>query len=132
MLTDAELGARLLAERQVLCILNSRRHARALFERCGKNEDLFPSQRVHDAPATAAAPCRPYGKGWPAAFPCRVISTSLIECGVDISFPVVYRERNGLDVIAQAAGRCNRHGERELGQVCVFDGEQPVPLGPPT
>ena len=47
---------------------------------------------------------------------------------MDISFPVVYRERNGLDVIAQAAGRCNRHGERELGQVCVFDGEQPIPL----
>lgn len=63
-----------------------------------------------------------------SGLPCRVISTSLIECGVDISFPVVYRERNGLDVIAQAAGRCNRHGERELGQVCVFDGEQPVPL----
>lgn len=127
MLTDAELGARLLAERQVLCILNSRRHARALFERCGKNEDLFHLS-AYMTPCHRCRTLQTIRERLASGLPCRVISTSLIECGVDISFPVVYRERNGLDVIAQAAGRCNRHGERELGQVCVFDGEQPVPL----
>ena len=127
MLTDAELGARLLAERQVLCILNSRRHARALFERCGKNEDLFHLS-AYMTPCHRSRTLQTIRERLASGLPCRVISTSLIECGVDISFPVVYRERNGLDVIAQAAGRCNRHGERELGQVCVFDGEQPVPL----
>ena len=122
-----ELGARLLAERQVLCILNSRRHARALFERCGKNEDLFHLS-AYMTPCHRSRTLQTIRERLASGLPCRVISTSLIECGVDISFPVVYRERNGLDVIAQAAGRCNRHGERERGQVCVFDGEQPVPL----
>ena len=127
MLTDAELGARLLAERQVLCILNSRRHARTLFELCGKNEDLFHLS-AYMTPCHRSRTLQIIRERLASGLPCRVISTSLIECGVDISFPVVYRERNGLDVIAQAAGRCNRHGERELGHVCVFDGEQPVPL----
>lgn len=49
-----------------------------------------------------------------------VISTNLIEAGVDISFECVYRSMAGLDSIAQAAGRCNRNGEREKGEVCII------------
>lgn len=62
---------------------------------------------------------------------CRVIATSLIEAGVDVDFPVVYREENGLDSIVQAAGRCNREGTKsaEDSKVFIFQMEGGVPVG---
>jgi len=58
--------------------------------------------------------------------PCRVVSTQLIEAGVDVDFPLVYRASAGIDSIAQSAGRCNREGRVKLGKVYYFIEEKPM------
>lgn len=56
-----------------------------------------------------------------AGLPCRVVATSLIEAGVDVDFPRVWRAEAGLDQIVQAAGRCNREGKSDAkGIVTIF------------
>lgn len=116
----------------VLVIVSRRKDARDLHQRLQTNDAaglwhlsaLMCPQHRSDAIArikSALATRRDAIAQGARALPVRVVSTQLVEAGVDISFPVVYRALAGLDSIAQAGGRCNREGELdELGEVHVF------------
>jgi len=127
-----EIAAALAGEDCVLAIVNTRGDARKLWQ-------LLPEGTLH----LSALMCGAHRAKVIAEIkqrlkdkregrdqrPLRVVSTSLVEAGVDVSFPVVYRAFAGLDSIAQAAGRCNREGELELGHVVIFQSPQPAPPG---
>ncbi|WGF90737.1 CRISPR-associated helicase Cas3' [Marinivivus vitaminiproducens] len=118
-LDNSSLMERLRDEPQVLCIVNSRAHAQAIFQGLPSDgafhlSTLMCAVHRRNVLATVRERLR-------TGAIVRLVSTSLIEAGVDISFPVVYRAETGLDSIAQAAGRCNREGRQaDLGRVVVF------------
>jgi CRISPR-associated endonuclease/helicase Cas3/CRISPR-associated endonuclease Cas3-HD len=117
--SDAELSALLKDHRQILSIVNTRNHAKKLYDAIKDSENCYHlSARmcpVHRRKKIAEIKTRlREGKD------CRVISTQLIEAGVDIDFPVVFRTMTGIDSIAQAAGRCNREGKLPVGEVFIF------------
>jgi len=122
-LSDDDLVGQLEKHDQVLCVVNTRSHARELFERLEDPESSYHLS-AQMCPAHRSEVLARIREQLGGARPCRVISTQLIEAGVDIDFPVVYRSLAGLDAIAQAAGRCNREGRlAEPGDVFVFSSE---------
>lgn len=127
-LTHRELADRLEEHSQVLCILNTRKAAQAVFALLPEEGSFHLSTLMY--PAHRKAVLREVAERLKQGLPCRVVSTSLVEAGVDMDFPCVYREMTGLDSLAQAAGRCNRNGKRPADEsvVTYFRGEEPVPL----
>ena len=126
------LAVEIAARERILCVVNRRADCVELYRRAlaktGDDEAVF---------CLSALQCADHRKRKIAAIkerleakkPTRVIATQLIEAGVDISFPSVFRALAGLDSIAQAAGRCNRGGELgagEKGEMRIF-----VPPGDP-
>ena len=121
VISDDELADRLNEHKQVLCIVNTRGHARRIFERIRDGEEGCYHLSALMCPEHRTATLNKIRSALLDGSPCRVISTQLIEAGVDIDFPVVFRSAAGIDSIAQAAGRCNREGKLlEGGQVFVF------------
>ena len=122
--TTKELAEELAQHDSALCIVNSRRDAsqlyRALLEMGKEAQDVIHLSRnmcsAHLKERIAEVRYR-----LKAGIPTLVISTQLIEAGVDIDLPIVYRAMSGLDSIVQAGGRCNREGKRPApGEVYVF------------
>lgn len=128
-ITWEELAKKLQNHDQVLCVVNRRDDCRDLYLKlqpdpsaihlsalmCGEHR----SQTIHKIKERLAG-----------GHPIKVISTQLIEAGVDVDFPVVYRALSGLDSIAQAAGRCNREGRLcQNGKVFIFIPVKPSPIG---
>ena len=112
-MTDEALVAELSEKTQVLCVVNSRRAAQAIFDLLPREGSFHLSTLM--VPVQRQALLAEIRKRLDDGWPCRVVSTSLIEAGVDVDFPAVYRELAGLVSILQAAGRCNRGGREFTG-----------------
>ena len=130
VISDDELADRLNEHKQILCIVNTRGHARRTFERIRDGEGGCYHLSALMCPEHRTTTLNKIRSALVDGSPCRVISTQLIEAGVDIDFPVVFRSAAGIDSIAQAAGRCNREGKfLEGGQVFIFSPEDGSPPG---
>ena len=120
-LTDEILAQQLLKYERVLCIVNTRRHAQELFSLLHKQ---MPEGTFHLSTTMYPAHRRQILDNIRSRLKsegiCRVISTSLVESGVDLDFETVYREQSGLDSIVQAAGRCNREGNLDPNKSIVY------------
>ncbi len=126
-MTDEALAARLAEQKQALCIVNRRDQAQALYK-------MLPEEgRFHLS--TAMCPSGRREKlgeiraRLKAGKICRTVSTSLVEAGVDVDFPVVFRALAGLDSVVQAGGRCNREGTPGVvnGVVYIFESDRSAP-----
>lgn len=110
--TEEEMAEKLQQEWHTLCIVNTRKRAQRLYERLqGEgvyhlSTTMYPAHRRRVLAEIRERLDDKKGKK------CIVISTSLVEAGVDLDFTSVYRELVGVDSIIQAAGRCNRNGDR--------------------
>lgn len=119
-LPDAPLVQRIAGHPQVLCIVNRRKHAQQLFQMLGQGEGNYHLSALM-CPEHRSRILTEIRQRLLEGLPTRVISTQLIEAGVDVDFPIVYRALAGLDSIAQAAGRCNRNGKLPgPGTTCIF------------
>ncbi|MGI6129375.1 MAG: CRISPR-associated helicase Cas3' [bacterium] len=116
-------------EKQALVVLNTKKDALALLDVLGPEENIFHLSTLlcgaHRRAVLAEIRHRLNNN-----LPCRVVSTQVIEAGVDLDFPIVFRAVGPLDRIIQAAGRCNREGKMQAGRVIVFSPcEGKIPQG---
>jgi len=119
--TYDDIAMRLARYDRVLCIVNTRKDAAEIYNRLPKDDDVLTLHLsrmmcpIHVSETIAKVKDALAEKN-----KIRVVSTQLIEAGVDIDFPVVFRQEAGLDSILQAAGRCNREGKLGVSDTYVF------------
>ena len=113
------LSAQLAAHPQALCVVNTTKDARELFRLLPAESRFHLSARL--CPAHRQEKLKVIRERLAASEPCRLVSTQLIEAGVDVDFPIAFRALGPLDSIIQTAGRCNREGRHaEPRPVIVF------------
>ena len=133
----SEVADGMLAERRALCIVNTRDQAALLYcavKRAAQARGFDQTAILHLSTRMCAAHrlariAEIRRRLDDSSEGCLVVSTQLVEAGVDLDFPVVYRAMGPLDSIAQAAGRCDREGTltaaagKPAGRVIVFETE---------
>jgi len=128
-MTWEELAEELIPFDQVLAVVHRRKDARHLARQLPEN-GLF-----HLSALMCAAHRKQVVEEVKSILkkgrPCRLVSTQLIEAGVDVDFPVVYRALAGVDSLIQAGGRCNREGREGMGRLVVFRAPTTPPPGTP-
>ncbi len=129
--TIEDISNELGSYNQVLSIVNTRKEAKKIYVlMCGESgrEGIYHLSTLM-CPNHRRKVLAEIRKRLASGKTCRVVSTSLIEAGVDVDFPAVFREESGLDSILQAAGRCNREGIRspENSIVTVFKTNEKTP-----
>jgi len=124
------LAAEIGQHESVLVVVNRRKDARELWQRMPEGTVHLSALMCGEHRSRTIQTIKERLKG---GISTRLVSTQLVEAGVDVDFPVVYRALAGLDSIAQAAGRCNREGRLTVlgkqGEVVVFVPPQPAPPG---
>ena len=118
-LTESELAGKLKKYSQVLCIVGTKRTAQQIFELLKEEKSVYHLS-TNMCPTHRKRILEEIRAKLKNGEVCRVISTSLIEAGVDVDFPTVYKEMDALDSIVQAAGRCNREGKRNVEDSIVY------------
>ena len=125
--TAKNLTERIQKHKQCLCVVNEKEEAKTIYTAIenGRCKNLY-CLTTDITPYDREKLLRQIRQNLKDDEPCIVISTSLIESGVDVDFPYGYRELYGLDSILQTAGRVNRNGLRDCGSstLFVFDGPQ--------
>lgn len=120
------LAAQLKEHEQVLCVTNSKKDARDLYQLMTGDGCYHLSTFMY--PAHRRRVLAIIRQRLQDGLPCRVISTSLIQAGRNVDFPVVYREIAGLDSIIQTGGRCNREGKQRTEDSIVYIYDLPKPM----
>lgn len=117
-MTLNEIAARMTENDQVLSVVNTKRQAQDLFRMLPEDGRYHLSTLL--TPKDRRSILKEIRERLENQLPCRVASTSLVEAGVDVDFPVVYKAEAGLDSIVQAAGRCNREGKASFEKSIVY------------
>lgn len=130
--TYDDIAAEIASHDKVLCIVNTRKDAKELYDRLPDDGIKLHLSRMMCPAHISETICRIKTLLKNGSQPIvRVVATQLVEAGVDIDFPVVFRQEAGLDSVLQAAGRCNREGKHAMGQTFVFSlsAQNRIPFG---